>query len=348
MRSLATSGWGPPAVVVCGCLPLLGVVLVTVPRHSWLGSPGRGGGRLCGVGWGFLVVCVFVARCVRAWRLCWCVCRAFVVAWVWVCLPCVLVCVCVWVGVWLGLAGACRWCGCGCGWCVPWLVPRHSWRRFLSAISRHSWLGFAVGGGGCSSPLLAEGPGCGSPPLLAGVRWRRWCVVASHSWLRVPVAFPCHSWLGGLLVAVLGGPLPLLAEGLRGGSPPLLAGVRWPRRWVFRRVGFSCFVCACGAACACGACAGVCGVVCVRGVCVGGGMGVGGPSACVCVCVCVCVCGVLVACGVVRSRVLWGVWLVCGVVGPSPLLVEVPVCYSPPLLAGFRCRWWWAFLATPG
>ena len=42
------------------------------------------------------------------------------------------------------------------------------------------------------------------------------------------------------------------------------------------------------------------------------------------------------------------VWLVCGVVGPSPLLAEVPVCYSPPLLAGFRCRWWWAFLATPG
>ena len=41
-------------------------------------------------------------------------------------------------------------------------------------------------------------------------------------------------------------------------------------------------------------------------------------------------------------------WLVCGVVGPSPLLTEVSVCYSRPLLAGFRCRWWWAFLATPG
>ena len=39
---------------------------------------------------------------------------------------------------------------------------------------------------------------------------------------------------------------------------------------------------------------------------------------------------------------------VCGAVGPSPLLAEGPVCYSPPLLAGFRCRWWWAFLATPG
>ena len=41
-------------------------------------------------------------------------------------------------------------------------------------------------------------------------------------------------------------------------------------------------------------------------------------------------------------------WLVCGVVGPSPLLAQVPVCYSQPLLAGFRCRWWWAVPATPG
>ena len=41
-------------------------------------------------------------------------------------------------------------------------------------------------------------------------------------------------------------------------------------------------------------------------------------------------------------------WPVCGAVGSSPLLAEVPVCYSPPLLAGFRCRWGWAFLATPG
>ena len=69
---------------------------------------------------------------------------------------------------------------------------------------------------------------------------------------------------------------------------------------------------------------------------------------CLCVCVCVCVCGVLVACGVVWCGVLVGVWLVCGVVGPSPVVAEVPVCYSPPLLAGSRCRRWWAFLATPG
>ena len=37
-------------------------------------------------------------------------------------------------------------------------------------------------------------------------------------------------------------------------------------------------------------------------------------------------------------RLALALWLVCGVVGPSPLLAEVPVCYSPPLLAGFRCR----------
>ena len=58
------------------------------------------------------------------------------------------------------------------------------------------------------------------------------------------------------------------------------------------------------------------------------------------------VCGVwCVVCG---GGVWVGLWLVCGVVGPSPLLAEVPVCYSPPLLAGFRFRWWWAVPATPG
>ena len=68
-------------------------------------------------------------------------------------------------------------------------------------------------------------------------------------------------------------------------------------------------------------------------------------SAVVCGVWCV-VCGVwCVVCG---GGVLVGLWLVCGVVGPSPLLAEVPVCYSPPLLVGFRCRWWWAVLATLG
>ena len=121
-------------------------------------------------------------------------------------------------GVWC-VAVVCWW---GFGWCVVWLVPRLFWRWFLCATPRHSWLGFAAGGG------------ARSPPLLAGVRWRRWCVV--------------------------------------------------------------------------------CGVWCV-------------------------VCG---------GAVLVGLWLVCGVVGPSPLLAGVPVCYSPPPLAWFRCRWWWAVPTTPG
>ena len=58
------------------------------------------------------------------------------------------------------------------------------------------------------------------------------------------------------------------------------------------------------------------------------------------------VCGV--RCVVCGAGVLLGLWLVCGVVGVSPLLAVVSVCYSPPLLAGFRCRWWWAVPATPG
>ena len=113
MRSLATPGWGPPAVVVCGCLPLLGLVLVTVPRHSWLGSAGCGGGRLCGLGWGFLVLCVFVARCVLV-----CVSCVRGGVGVGVASVCVGVCVCVHVcgwgrlglaaGVGVGVVGVCR------------------------------------------------------------------------------------------------------------------------------------------------------------------------------------------------------------------------------------------------
>ena len=266
--------------MVCGCLPLLGAVLVAVPRQSWLVSAGQGGGRFLWVPWGVprgLCVCGAARARVVSVLVCVLCVRAGGVG-VGVSSVCVGVCVCVCVRVWLGPAGACRWCGCGCGWCVSWLVPRHSWRRFLSAIPRHSWLGFVAGGGGCSSPLLAEGPWCGSPPLLAGVRLRRWCVVACHSWLRVPVAVPRHSWLGG----------PLVAEGLRGGSPPLLAGVRQTRRWVFPWVGVSRVVCACGAACERGVCAGVCGV-CFRCLCwwwCGCGCAFR-VRLCVCVCACV-------------------------------------------------------------
>ena len=181
MRFPASPGLGPLAAVVCGvwCV-VFGVwraavlcwwgcvwcvvwlvpchswrkILCATPRHSWLGFAAGGGGRSspllaegparfpATLGWGRL---------------------AAVMCGVW----------CVVCGVWCA-AVVCWW---GCGWCVVWLVPRHSWRRFLCATPRHSWLGFAAGGGGRSSPLLAEGPGRWSPPPLAGFRCRRWWVL---------------------------------------------------------------------------------------------------------------------------------------------------------------------------
>ena len=65
---------------------------------------------------------------------------------VWVCLPRAFVCVCACVVCWWrAIANPCflrlLLCWWGCGWCVLWLVPRHSWRRFLCAVTRHSWLG---------------------------------------------------------------------------------------------------------------------------------------------------------------------------------------------------------------
>ena len=84
--------------------------VVGAPRHSWLRAPGCGSPPL--PRWGPL---------------------ATVVCGVW----------CVVCGVWCA-AVVCSW---GCGWCVVWLVPRHSWRGFLCATPRHSWLGFAAGGG---------------------------------------------------------------------------------------------------------------------------------------------------------------------------------------------------------
>ena len=298
---------------------------------------------------------------------------------------------------WLGFAvgGVCGvWCAAvvcwwGCGWCVVWLVPRHSWRRFLCATPRHSWLGFAAGGGARSSPVLAEGSGRGSPPLLAGVRWRRWCVVCGvwcvggvvagvwcrwslatrgggscvllpatpgwvslpvvvrgprHSWLRVPGAVSRHSWLGSA-----------------GGGAVWCAavvcwwGCGWCVVWLVPRHSWRRFLCATPRHSWLGFAA------------VGGarsspvlaeGSGRGSPPL---------LAGVrwrrwCVVCG---GGVLVGLWLKCGVVGPSlswrrflyatprhswlglaadgggrssPLLAEGPGRGSPPLLAGFRCR----------
>ena len=213
-------------------------------------------------------------------------------------------------GVWC-VAVVCWW---GCGWCVVWLVPRHSWRRFLCATPRHSWLGFA-GGGGVWCVVCGVWRWC-VVGVVVGV-WCGWslatpgggpCVLlpATPGWVSL-AAVVCGVWcvvcgggvlLGLWLVCGVVGPSPLLAEVPVCYSPPLLAGFRCRWRWAATLLA--------GAV--------VCGVWCV--VCGGG--------------------------------VLLGLWLVCGVVGPSPLLAEVPVCYSPPLLAGFRCRWWWAAPATPG
>ena len=277
----ATPGWVSLPVVMGG------------PRHSWLGSAGGvavwcvvcGGGVLLGL-W---LVCGVVGPSPLLAEVPVCysppLLAGFRCRWWWA-VPATpgwgplvaLLC-----GVWC-VAVVCWW---GCGWCVVWLVPRHSWRRFLCATPRHSWLGFAAGGGGRS------------PPLLAGARLRRWCVV-------------CGVWCvvcgGGVLVGLwlvcgVVGPSPLLAKVPVCYSPPLLAGFRCRWWWA---------------------------VPATPGW---------GPLAAV-------VCGVwCVVCG---GGVLLGLWLVSGVVGPSPVLAEVPMCYSPPLLAGFRCRWWWAVPATPG
>ena len=207
-------------------------------------------------------------------------------------------------GVWC-VAVVCWW---GCGWCVVWLVPRHSWRRFLCATPRHSWLGFAAGGGGRSSPLLAEGPGRGSPPLLAGVRWRR-CVawsVPRHSWRRFLRATPRHSWLGfGAGGGVWSPASP--------GWGPLAAVV----------CGVWCVVC--GVWCV------VCGVWCAAVV---WWWGCGW-------------CVVWLVPRHSRRRFLCATprhsWLGFAAGGggrSSPLLAEGPGRGPPPLLAGFRCLRW--------
>ena len=252
---------------------------------------------------------------------------------------------------WLGFAGGggvwcvavvCWW---GCGWCVVWLVPRHSWRRFLCATPRHSWLGFASGGVGRA------------PPLLAGVRWRRCCVVCGV-WRWCVGGVVAGVWCGWSLATPGGGSCVLLPATPGWVSLPVVVG--GPRHlWL-------------GSACGGGVWCVVCGVWrwCVGGVVAGVwcGWSLATPGGGSCVLLPATpgwvslpvvvggprhswlgsVGGVAVWCVLCGGSVLVGLWLVCGVVGPSPLLAEVPVCYSPPLLAGFRCRWWWAVPATPG
>ena len=300
--SLATPGGGSCVLLPAtpGWVSLL--LVVGGPRHSWLGSAG-GGGVWC-------VVC-------GVWR--WCV--------VWVV-----------VGVWCGWSLATP----GGGPCV--LLPATAgWVSLPLVVGspRHSWVGF-VGGGGLwcvvcwwgPSPLLAEVPVCYSPPLLAGFRCRWswavpatpgwgplaavvcgvWCVVCGGGvllglwlvcgvWRLCVVGVVVGVWCGWSLATPGGGPCVLLPATPGWVSLPVVVG--GPRHSWLGSVGGGGVWCV------------VCGVWCVAVVCCWG-------------------CGWCVACG---GGVLLGLWLVCGVVGPSPLLAVVPVCYSPPLLAGFRCRW---------
>ena len=265
-------------------------------------------------------------------------------------------------GVWCGWSlatpggGSCVLLPATPGWVsLPVVVgtPRHSWLRVPGAVPRHSWLGSAGGGGvWCAgggvlvglwlvcgvlgpSPLLAEVPVCYSPPLLAGFRCRWWWAFlatpgggsgarfpATPGWVSLS-AVVCGVWcvvcgvrrwcVGGVVAGVWCG-WSLATPG--GGSCVLLpATPRWVALPVVVRGPRHSWLRVPGAV--------------PRHSwlgCVGGGG---------------------VWCVVCGAGVLVGLWLVCGVVGPSPLLAEVPVCYPPPLLAGFRCRWWWAFLATP-
>ena len=179
-------------------------------------------------------------------------------------------------------------------------VPPFAFPRLALAL----WLVCGVVG---PSPLLGEVPVCysppllagfrcrgggRSPPLLAGVRWRWWCVVCGV-WRWCVGGVVAGVWCGWSLATPGGGSCVLLPATPGWVSLPLVMG--GPRHSWLGSVG-----------------------------------------------------GVAVWCVVCGGGVLVGLWLVCGVVGPSPLLAEVPVCYSPPLLAGFHCRWWWAVPATPG
>ena len=188
----ATPGWGPLAAVVCGvwCVVCGGGVLV-----------------------GLWLVCVVVGPSPLLAEVPVCysppLLAGFRCRWWWAVPatpgwgpPAAVVC-----GVWC-VAVVCWW---GCGWCVVWLVPRHSWRRFLCATPRHSWLGFPAAGGGRS------------PPLLAGVRLRRWCVVCGV-WRWCVRGVAAGVWCGWSLATPGGGSCVLLPATPGWVSLPLVVG----------------------------------------------------------------------------------------------------------------------------
>ena len=226
-------------------------------------------------------------------------------------------------------------------------VPPFAFPRLALAL----WLVCGVVG---PSPLLAEVPVCFSPPLLAGFRCRWWWAVPATPGWGLPAAVVCG---GGVLVGLwlvcgVVGPSPLLAEVPVCYSPPLLAGFRCRWWWAVPATpGWGPLA------------ASVCGVWrwCVVGVVVGVwcGWSLATPGGGPCVLLPATPGWVSLPVVVGGPRHSWlgsagggGVWCVVWCVvccwGSSPLLAEVPVCYSPPLLAGSRCRWWWAVPATPG
>ena len=146
--------------------------------------------------------------------------------------------------------------------------------------------------GGVLLPVVV----CGSPPLLAGVCWRRWCVVCGVWCVVCGVRRWCVGgvvagvWCGWSL-ATPGGDSCVLLPATPGwiSLSVVVGGPRLSWRRVPGAVTRHSWL----------------------------GFTVGGGVWCV-------VCGVwCVVCG---GGVLVGLWLVFGVVGSSPLLAEVPVC----------------------
>ena len=242
-------------------------------------------------------------------------------------------------------------------------VPPFAFPRLAVAL----WLVCGVVG---PSPLLADVPVCYSPPLLAGFRCRwLWAVPATPGW-GLPAAVVSGVWrwcVGGVVAGVWcgwslatpGGGFCVLLPATPGwvSLPVVVGGPRHSGLGSVGGVAVWCVVCGGGVLVGLWLVCGVVGpspILAEVPVCYSPPLLAGfrcrwwwavpttpgwGPLAAV-------VCGV--RCVVCGGGVLVGLWLVCGVVGPSPLLAEVSVCYSPPLLAGFRCRWWWAVPATPG
>ena len=365
----ATPGWGLPAAVVCGvwrwcvggvvagvwcgwslatpgggsCVLLPATpgsvslpLVVGGPRHSWLGSA-CGGGVWC-------VVCGV-----------WCV--GGVVAGVWcgwsLATPgggsCVLLPATPgWVSLPVVVGGPRHsWLGSACGGGV-WCVVCGVWRWCVGGVVAGVWCGWSLatpGGGSCV--LLPATPGWVSLPVVVGGPRHSWLGSACGGGVWCVVCGGGVS-VGLRLVCGVVGPSPLLAEVPVCYSPPLLAGFRCRWWWAVPATpGWGPLA------------ASVCGVWrwCVGGVVAGVwcGWSLATPGGGPCVLLPATPGWVSLPVVVGGPRHSWlgsvgggGVWCVVCCWGPSPLLAEVPVCYSPPLLAGFRCRWWWAVPANPG